>query len=109
MDINLNLSNTWDLIPYSFVVDWFISVGDMADQISNFVKLESRQILGSTVSTKCQRVISRGDFGNTVLTTFERMALKGYIPIPQIDLRTVASINPKRFIEGGTLYVSKTH
>lgn len=27
--LRLNLENTWDLIPFSFVVDWFTKIGDM--------------------------------------------------------------------------------
>lgn len=27
--LRLNLANTWDMIPFSFVVDWFTKIGDM--------------------------------------------------------------------------------
>jgi hypothetical protein len=32
------LENTWDMIPLSFVVDWFVSVGDLLNQIDLAVK-----------------------------------------------------------------------
>lgn len=31
--LRVNLSNTWDMIPFSFVVDWFTRVGDMLASI----------------------------------------------------------------------------
>jgi hypothetical protein len=32
------LENIWDMVPYSFVVDWFISIGDLLKQIDLAVK-----------------------------------------------------------------------
>lgn len=31
--LQLNLGNTWDMIPFSFVVDWFTKIGDMLESL----------------------------------------------------------------------------
>lgn len=31
--VDLNLANAWDLIPYSFVVDWFAHIGDWLEKV----------------------------------------------------------------------------
>lgn len=33
LGIDINLSNTWDMLPFSFVVDWFVSIGDTLHSI----------------------------------------------------------------------------
>lgn len=33
LGLNPSLKNLWDLVPYSFVADWFVSIGDLADAI----------------------------------------------------------------------------
>lgn len=41
-DLYPEMGNAWDMIPYSFVVDWFINIGDMFDAIDRenlFLKL----------------------------------------------------------------------
>lgn len=43
-DLLPDLSNLWDLIPYSFVVDWFLNIGDIAASIDNYITMENRHI-----------------------------------------------------------------
>lgn len=33
LGLDINMSNTWDLLPFSFVLDWFVSVGDCLHSI----------------------------------------------------------------------------
>lgn len=43
----MTLSNVWDMIPYSFVVDWFIGVSDVinwAESIGNMLELRPSDI-----------------------------------------------------------------
>jgi len=49
------LGNLWDLIPYSFVVDWFLPVGDSLKAIDAYTSLVcNRDILGRIESFKVQ-------------------------------------------------------
>jgi hypothetical protein len=34
--LNLNASNLWDMVPYSFVADWFLKLGDLFSQFENW-------------------------------------------------------------------------
>lgn len=45
-------SRIWDLIPYSFVIDWFIDIGKSLESIDNSVRYHSLPLLYSTESTK---------------------------------------------------------
>lgn len=38
-DLDLDVGNLWDLLPWSFVVDWFVGVGECAEQAANYVDL----------------------------------------------------------------------
>lgn len=41
-DFNLTLENWWDMVPYSFVVDWFVRVGDVLTALDNYYNLNQR-------------------------------------------------------------------
>lgn len=41
----------WELVPFSFVFDWFISVGDYLQALSAFHGVTVRRAMGSTVKT----------------------------------------------------------
>lgn len=43
------IQSAWELIPYSFVVDWFINVGDW---VSSWVPMVGASIVGSCVTTQ---------------------------------------------------------
>lgn len=50
----MTLSNIWDMIPYSFVVDWFIGVSDVigwAESIGNMLELSPSEIWYSVVTS----------------------------------------------------------
>nr|UJQ85098.1 MAG: hypothetical protein 1 [Leviviridae sp.] len=40
LDAVLSLENVWDLVPYSFVVDWLIPLGDSLNALDHFLTLE---------------------------------------------------------------------
>nr|UJQ85350.1 MAG: hypothetical protein 1 [Leviviridae sp.] len=40
LDACLTLENVWDMVPYSFVVDWIIPIGDVLNSIDKFLYLE---------------------------------------------------------------------
>lgn len=35
LDITPSLANLWDLVPFSFVIDWFLPIGDQLSKIEN--------------------------------------------------------------------------
>lgn len=54
--IGLELSNVWDLVPYSFVVDWFVNVGDLFEAIDRRL-YQSYWTIDTVVSAR--RIVSR--------------------------------------------------
>lgn len=51
-DLWPTLENTWDLIPFSFVVDWFLSISDILSQIDAAVEAPYLKPLTQYVSDK---------------------------------------------------------
>lgn len=51
-DLALSLDNVWDLIPYSFVVDWFVPLGDYLSQIDASVYYSTLPIIDVIYSIK---------------------------------------------------------
>jgi len=63
--ININLFKTaWELIPFSFVIDWFVNVGDVlsAHTSSLYSSAIERQFCRSVRSTYSLRTYYRGDY-----------------------------------------------
>jgi hypothetical protein len=48
----LTLENVWDLIPYSFVVDWFVGVGDFLERADSRMRISKLNIRYATMSQK---------------------------------------------------------
>jgi len=49
---DLTLKNVWDLIPYSFVIDWFVDVGSFLERTDTRLRLQRRDIKYATMSQK---------------------------------------------------------
>jgi hypothetical protein len=48
----LNFRNIWDLIPYSFVIDWFLDVGNFLERVDTRLRLLRMNIRYTTMSRK---------------------------------------------------------
>lgn len=51
-DLAIDTSNTWDMLPYTFVVDWFISIGDYLETCENSEYLHNLDVLETTRSRR---------------------------------------------------------
>lgn len=47
-----SFSNLWDLIPYSFVIDWFVGIGGLLDRLDGIRRLTTLEIFYATLSRK---------------------------------------------------------
>lgn len=45
LDLGLNLDNIWDMVPYSFVIDWFVDIGSVLKSLQNFSQLQQEHSL----------------------------------------------------------------
>lgn len=116
VDFLPTLENIWDMVPYSFVVDWFIGIGDCLTSASNLGLLRAyHEILGSTQSIAATREYHLGDSLPTWLTFQGSVREKIYsrsvsgsalMPVPSYQSLTSASLF-NHTVEGAALVVSK--
>jgi len=90
LDITPSLENAWDMVPYSFIVDWFIDIGDTLTVIDNLFHIQtSYKVIGSMDSTRAYRILKRyedpsgaiGWWGTATEIVYSR-AISRSIPIP---------------------------
>lgn len=101
LGLDLNMSNTWDLIPYSFVVDWFINFGDVLKTLDNrevISELKIHSVLTSNKSITTYYPLS--DLGmNTLVTAVSyRRDVAKELPVPD---KSVSFLNPVRHTHTG--------
>lgn len=41
-DSYISLENSWDMVPWSFVIDWFVQIGDWFQSLDNYLNLKQR-------------------------------------------------------------------
>lgn len=85
MGVMPNVSNLWQLVPYSFVVDWFVGIGPMLESYDSNSRLNRFNVRYVTSSVKRTAVIPLG------MTAF---GLQGDIQVRRYD-RNVSSTVPK--------------
>jgi hypothetical protein len=54
-----NAYNMWDLVPFSFVVDWFVGIGDFLEGITQYGRVAAYDIMSVTTSWNWEDVISK--------------------------------------------------
>lgn len=107
-DLAPDLDNLWDLVPYSFIVDWFIGIGDAASTISTFFKLQRSKLLGTTISVKARKSIKSIEWeGETQVELYKRNVMPRWVPVPEVPISFKSPSDPKHFIEGGALVCAK--
>lgn len=100
--------NVWDLIPFSFVVDWFTGIGDLLQQADNEDRLSRLDILSSVYSTKLIVPVtwSTQDYGSFQLSLvyYERQILDT-LPAPTFQLPSTDGLF-NHWLEATALLVS---
>lgn len=64
-----DLENLWDLIPFSFVIDWLVDVGGLLDQLDASNHSASVDIVAACYSIKLDRNMKGADFGMPALNS----------------------------------------
>jgi hypothetical protein len=108
-----SLVNLWDLVPYSFVIDWFLNVGEMLEEVDKRGRVASLDIPYSTSSDKLviqfdvpQHLKDAGYSGFINLTTYRRNTSRG---APSTPLNFEGSNElPNHWLEAGALIVTRT-
>jgi len=76
------LSVAWELVPFSFLVDWFLPVGSFLESLSDFA--------GVTLLQPCHSVLMRADFNETYLCGDGSMQTRGST---EMDFQRTGSIS----------------
>lgn len=110
-DLALTPENLWDLVPFSFVVDWFTGIGSVLEDASNyFTFVQKHEVIctgRSIKATKCisARQLSSRYAGSINISYYHRKYTSGPIS-PTFHLSN--SVNPlDHAIEGTALIVSR--
>lgn len=113
-DLQLTTENWWDGVPMSFVVDWFVNVGDILTAIDNFANLSQRfETICTGRSIKGKRSLVPKDLGCVgfefncpVEATYYVRQYQKQLLLP--SLVPSVTINPfNHTVEGAALIVSR--
>lgn len=106
-----SIDNLWDLVPYSFVVDWFINVGDMLESLDDRFRISTLPIVYATTSSKLgitpnfgETLMELGYHGDVQITYYDRnVSMK--CPTPPLNFE-VSNALPANWLEAGALIVT---
>lgn len=102
-----DLYNIWDMIPYSFIVDWFVGIGDFAQQISNQQWAMNFNVVSCTTSWKWTDYIQTS-LGSVPFTHYQRFVTSTAPPFVPYSTDTVSDRTLiKRIIDGAALLLGK--
>lgn len=102
-----DLYNIWDMVPFSFVVDWFVGIGDFAQQISDQQWAMNFDIVSCTTSWKWMDNIQT-TLGPVPFTHYQRFVTSTAPPFVPYSSDTVSDRTLiKRIIDGAALLLGK--
>jgi hypothetical protein len=108
----LTLENVWDLIPYSFVLDWFIDVGSFLERVDSRMRLLYQNIRYVTMSRKDIRSLSIQTstafpfVGSIQLVRYQRWT-QDHCPVPPLFFRNTPSYSD-HWLEAGALITQRS-
>lgn len=107
-----SIDNLWELVPYSFVIDWFVNVGDMLEEIDTRYRVAKLPIVYATRSTKVifepnlpETLTERGALGDVKLVYYDR-TVSEQPPLPTLNFEVSNSL-PSHWLEAGALIVAR--
>lgn len=109
MDVVPDLSNVWDMIPFSFVVDWFTNIGELAEGVDAlFTLAQEHKVLGTIQSTKeVYEYHADNGIGSYKYTFYDRSCIQDWYPIPKFSFQLKNPItNLTHWCEAGALVVA---
>jgi hypothetical protein len=109
MDLYPTATNIWDAIPYSFVVDWFIPVEELLEQVDVWEQLSWLDIISYTKSIKatCTASINLADSGLSGLVLGDKLdyTITFYQRVVQSHLDTPVWDSSLRFTDKSAKHV----
>lgn len=107
LDLEMNLGNLWDMVKYSFVLDWFADVGSVLESMDSFYNVAYRyQVLAAGKSLKVSRKRSvPGYTGSITETAYRRRYAED--AIPPSPLPATHQPRSQSWIDGAALVVQR--
>lgn len=116
LDAFPTLQNLWDMVPYSFCVDWVIPIGDMLNTIDTKGRQQAFNVYVCTLSYKgtstmtLKHTVDTMSFGE-VKNTFYSRTLRTSIPslgvFDSVRNEDSGTGGPKRFFDATSLIVQR--
>lgn len=109
MNLTIHASDLWDIIPYSFVVDWFLPIGDYLEKYDKERALERYHVsnIWHTVSL-VESNPSRYDWDGSSLITSSKIFIRE--GVPYLTPMSPGSFTPtfqKHVAEGSALVIQR--
>lgn len=105
-----SLSNLWDMVPYSFLVDWFVNVGDFLERVDTRLRLERYDIRYVTLSRKQYCTVTfvaslqNPYYGSVVRSLYQRWTPD---QCPRPPLSPKSSLPTGHWLEGAALLIQR--
>lgn len=106
-----SLEHVWDLIPYTFVIDWFMDVGDLLARVDTNLRLIRLNIRYATMSTKLTTfmvVPLSPDLpcSGTISSVLYHRWTTDRCPVPPLSLQTPLTA-ASHWLEAGALIIQR--
>lgn len=113
-DLYPSLGNAWDFVPYSFVVDWFVDVGGLLEDIDTNLQMYQYHLLSAVKSRKvtCSSTPSKlilSDVplcGNIRVSEYHRWIDQQFDPMP-LSLECDPTKWIGHIVEGAELFIQR--
>lgn len=107
-----NLKSIWDLLPYSFCVDWLVDVGDYLARIDLRLRLMRYSILYSVLSDKITtikvaRVAANSPISGSCQTRTYHRWTSGQCPLPSLTSLNSQTAPSSHWLEAAALLVQR--
>lgn len=90
LGLAVNPENTWDMIPFSFVIDWFVNTGELVETQGAYQYASLLDVISVINSEKYVYTLSDQVFpgwsGNMTITKYYRH-VSSKLPQPRFDLK----------------------
>jgi len=103
--------NIWDLVPYSFVLDWFINVGDFLERVDTRLRLLRLNIRYATLSQKLEHSFELAipaKYATTGKLTIKRYNrwTQDHSPVPPFRITSTITAQ-NHWLEGAALILTR--
>lgn len=113
IDLELTAENIWDLIPYSFVVDWVFNVGDLLKrwdvlgQLDRYNILLTGQTLEAMASMDASKIMRLSSMVGNVYAHYYKRAYTSDVILPSLASSRNSDQKFNNWLEGAALVVQR--